>query len=150
MTALANAPEILIAEADPWTADLLVQLVLDVRADARVIRVTDGEAALAKCKRRLPALVIADGDLPGLDGLELLRQLRRHPRTPALPFILISSRLDASSVRAARPLAPAAYLAKPFNAEQLRQRLLGILGSAAASATAIAAPLLVDSLDDYP
>ena len=149
MTALANAPEILIAEADPWTADLLVQLVLDVRADARVIRVTDGEAALAKCKRRLPALVIADGDLPGLDGLELLRQLRRHPRTPALPFILISSRLDASSVRAARPLAPAAYLAKPFNAEQLRQRLLGILGSAAASETAIAAPLLVDSLDDY-
>ena len=148
MTALANAPEILIAEADPWTADLLVQLVLDVRADARVIRVTDGEAALAKCKRRLPALVIADGDLPGLDGLELLRQLRRHPRTPALPFILISSRLDASSVRAARPLAPAAYLAKPFNAEQLRQRLIGILGSAA-SATAIAAPLLVDSLDDY-
>ena len=148
MTALAKAPEILIAEADPWTADLLVQLVLDVRADARVIRVTDGEAALAKCKRRLPALVIADGDLPGLDGLELLRQLRRHPRTPALPFILISSRLDASSVRAARPLAPAAYLAKPFNAEQLRQRLIGILGSAA-SATAIAAPLLVDSLDDY-
>ena len=148
MTALANAPEILIAEADPWTADLLVQLVLDVRADARVIRVTDGEAALAKCKRRLPALVIADGDLPGLDGLELLRQLRRHPRTPALPFILISSRLDASSVRSARPLAPAAYLAKPFNAEQLRQRLIGILGSAA-SATAIAAPLLVDSLDDY-
>ncbi|MBU1284996.1 MAG: response regulator [Gammaproteobacteria bacterium] len=149
MTALANAPEILIAEADPWTADLLVQLVLDVRADARIIRVTDGETALAKCKRRLPALVIADGDLPGLDGLELLRQLRRHPRTPALPFILISSRLDASSVRAARPLAPAAYLAKPFNAEQLRQRLLVILGRAAANETAAAAPLLVDSLDDY-
>lgn len=102
MTALAKAPEILIAEADPWTADLLVQLVLDVRADARIIRVSDGDAALAKCKRRLPALVIADGDLPGLDGLELLRQLRRHPRTRALPFILISSRLDASSVRAAR------------------------------------------------
>ncbi|MBU2296256.1 MAG: response regulator [Gammaproteobacteria bacterium] len=149
MTALANAPEILIAEADPWTADLLVQLVLDVRADARIIRVTDGETALAKCKRRLPALVIADGDLPGLDGLELLRQLRRHPRTPALPFILISSRLDASSVRAARPLAPAAYLAKPFNAEQLRQRLLVILGRAAANETAVTAPLLVDSLDDY-
>ena len=149
MTALANAPEILIAEADPWTADLLVQLVLDVRADARIIRVTDGEAALAKCKRRLPALVIADGDLPGLDGLELLRQLRRHPRTPALPFILISSRLDASSVRAARPLAPAAYLAKPFNAEQLRQRLLGIVGNVAANETASAAPLLVDSLDEY-
>nr|MBP8237288.1 response regulator [Pseudomonas sp.] len=124
MTAPAKAPEILIAEAEPWTADLLVQLVRDVRPDARILQVTDGEAALAKCKRRLPTLVIADGDLPGIDGLELLRQLRRHPRTPALPFILISGRLDANSVRAARPLAPTAYLAKPFNAEQLRQRLL--------------------------
>lgn len=149
MTALANAPEILIAESDPWTADLLAQLVLDIRADARIIRVTDGEAALAKCKHRLPALVIADGDLPGLDGLELLRQLRRHPRTPALPFILISSRLDASSVRAVRPLAPTAYLAKPFNAEQLRQRLLGILGRTAANQTTVTAPLLLESLDDY-
>ena len=149
MTAPAKAPEILIAEAEPWTADLLVQLVRDVRPDARILQVTDGEAALAKCKRRLPSLVIADGDLPGIDGLELLRQLRRHPRTPALPFILISSRLDANSVRAARPLAPTAYLAKPFNAEQLRQRLLGILGNPSASAPDASAPLLVNSLDDY-
>ena len=149
MTALANAPEILIAEAEPWTADLLAQLVLDVRADARIIRVSDGETALAKCKRRLPALVIADCNLPDLDGLELLRHLRRHPRTPALPFILISDRLDARSVRAARPLAPSAYLAKPFNAEQLRQRLLGILGSPAANTPNVSTPLLVDNLDEY-
>src|SRR5690606_15177864 len=86
---------------DPWTSNLLQQLVLDVRGDARVLQVSDGHAALARCKRRLPDLVIADGELPGLDGLELLRQLRRHPRTPALPFVLISGRLDASSVRAA-------------------------------------------------
>lgn len=66
-----------------------------------------------------------------------------------MPFILLSSRLDASSVRAARPLAPSAYLAKPFNAEQLRQRLLGILGSPAATAQSASTPLLVDSLNDY-
>jgi HD-like signal output (HDOD) protein/AmiR/NasT family two-component response regulator len=149
MTARANTAEVLIAEADPWTADLLVQLVRDVRPDARILRATDGEAALAKCKRRLPDLVIADGDLPGVDGLELLRHLRRHPRTPALPFILLSSRLDANSVRATRPLAPTAYLAKPFNAEQLRQRLLSILGSAVTPAANLNAPLLVDSLEDY-
>jgi len=111
MTASVDCVEVLIAEADPWTANLLQQLVLDVCGDARVLQVSDGQAALARCKRRLPDLVIADGELPGLDGLELLRQLRRHPRTPALPFVLISGRLDASSVRAARPLAPSAYLA---------------------------------------
>lgn len=84
----------------------------------------------------------------GLDGLELLRQLRRHPRTPALPFVLISGRLDASSVRAARPLAPSAYLAKPFNAESLRQRLRTLL-PAPAAAVAVPQPLLVSELRDF-
>lgn len=148
MTASVDCVEVLIAEADPWTANLLQQLVLDVCGDARVLQVSDGQAALARCKRRLPDLVIADGELPGLDGLELLRQLRRHPRTPALPFVLISGRLDASSVRAARPLAPSAYLAKPFNAESLRQRLRTLL-PAPAGAMAVPQPLLVSELRDF-
>jgi len=148
MTASAHCVEVLIAEADPWTSNLLRQLVLDVRGDARVLQVSDGQTALARCKRRLPDLVIADGELPGLDGLELLRQLRRHPRTPALPFVLISGRFDASSVRAARPLAPSAYLAKPFNAESLRQRLRTLL-PASAGAMAVPQPLLVSELRDF-
>ncbi|WP_192985512.1 HDOD domain-containing protein [Pseudomonas sp. EggHat1] len=148
MTASAHCVEVLIAEADPWTSNLLQQLVLDVCGDARVLQVSDGQAALARCKRRLPDLVIADGELPGLDGLELLRQLRRHPRTPALPFVLISGRLDASSVRAARPLAPSVYLAKPFNAESLRQRLRTLL-PAPATAVAVRQPLLLSELRDY-
>lgn len=148
MTAPAHSVEVLIAEADPWTSNLLSQLVLDVRGDARVQQVSDGQEALARCKRRLPDLVIADGDLPGLDGLELLRQLRRHPRTPALPFILISGRLDARSVRAARPLAPSAYLAKPFNAESLRQRLRGLLPRSDAEVQTRPA-LLVRELHEY-
>lgn len=148
MTASAHRVEVLIAEADPWTSNLLQQLVLNVRSDAHVLQFSDGQAALARCKRRLPDLVIADGELPGLDGLELLRQLRRHPRTPALPFVLISGRLDASSVRAARPLAPSAYLGKPFNAESLRQRLLALLPSPAA-AVVVRQPLLVSDLRDF-
>ncbi|WP_175253725.1 HDOD domain-containing protein [Pseudomonas sp. BMW13] len=148
MTASAHPVEVLIAEADPWTSNLLQQLVLDVRGDARVLQVSDGQTALARCKRRLPDLVIADGELPGLDGVELLRQLRRHPRTPALPFVLISGRLDASSVRAARPLAPSAYLAKPFNAESLRQRLRGLLPVASGEPQS-RQPLLLSELRDF-
>ncbi|MGL4316282.1 MAG: HDOD domain-containing protein [Pseudomonas sp.] len=148
MSAPAAAPQVLIAEANPWIADLLAQLVLDARADAQVLKVDDGAAALARCRRQLPDLVIADGELGGLDGIELLRQLRRHPRTPALPYILISNRVDASSVRAVLPLTPTAYLAKPFNAEHLRQRLQGLLGNGATAPT-VQAPLLVDSLEHY-
>lgn len=147
MPSSAKALHVLIAEAEPWTADLLLQLVRDVRPDARIHLASDGEAALVQCQKRWPALVIADGELPGLDGLELLRQLRRLPRGTQLPFVLISGRLDVHSVRAARPLAPAAYLAKPFNAEKLRQRLQALLGSPKASGSPPAPP--ASSLDDY-
>lgn len=143
-----SAPEILIAEADPWTADLLAQLVLDTRTDAVIHRLNDGESALARCRRRLPELLIVDGELPGLNGVELLREVRRHPRTPHPPCILISHRIDAASVRTVRPLAPSAYLARPFNAEQLRQRIASLLP--AANAPLRTAPaLLVDSLDRF-
>lgn len=128
MVSPVKTADVVIADADPWSADLLVQLVRDVCPSARIERFADGKAALALCKRRLPKLIIAEGYLPELDGLELLRQVRRLAPATALPFILISDRLDARSVRAVRPLAPAAYLAKPYNAEKLRQRLVGLLG----------------------
>ena len=149
MSASAVSPEILIAEADPWTAELLTQLVLDVRSDARVQRLDDGTAALASCRRRLPDLVIADGELPGVDGIELLRQLRRHPRTPALPCILISRRVDTQSVRAVLPLAPTAYLARPFNAELLRQKIASLLPAANAANLPASKALPAASLEQY-
>lgn len=148
MVTLVKAPDVLIAEAEAWTADLLTQLVRDVRPDARIIRVEDGQAALNHCRKRLPQLVIADGELPGLDGLQLLRQLRQQG-AQQLAFILISGRLDAASVRAARPLAPSAYLAKPFNAEKLRQRLQALLGSADPATLAKGPATLGDSLEQY-
>ncbi|MBD2840534.1 HDOD domain-containing protein [Pseudomonas sp. JM0905a] len=149
MPAAAQVPEVLIAEADPWTSDLLAQLVLDIRSDVRVVQVADGCEALARCKRRLPDLVIADGELGGIDGVELLRQLRRHPRTPALPFVLISARVDAASVRAVRPLAPSAYLGKPFNAAKLRKRLGALLPAGDGAVGQQTPALLVSSLKEF-
>lgn len=149
MSPQATAPEVLIAEADPWTAELLTQLVLDIRGDARIQRLSDGTAALASCRQRLPDLVIADGELPGVDGIELLRQLRRQPRNPALPCILISRRVDTKSVRAVLPLAPTAYLARPFNAEQLRQRIAGLLPAANTASYPASLTAPASSLEQY-
>lgn len=136
------APYVLIVEAEAVTADLLQRMVREVRTDAEVVAMTDGKAALVACEQRLPDLVIADGELPGLPGLELLRALRGQPRAVGLPFVLMSARLDAASVRAALPLAPSAYLARPLDPAKLRQRLHGLLGIATDS-------VAKRSLDDY-
>lgn len=117
-----DSPRVLIAEGDPWVRDMLAQMLLSVRCDAQVKVCANGNEALEGLAGH-PDLIIAARELPGLDGLDLLRKVRSRPRTPALPFILISSRSDVASVREALPLAPTAYLTKPLNIDLLRQRL---------------------------
>ncbi|WP_052469111.1 HDOD domain-containing protein [Pseudomonas massiliensis] len=123
---LNASPRVLIAESEPWSRDLLTQLLLSVRCDAKVTLCENGAQALAALDE--PAdLIIASRELPGTDGLELLRQVRRGARAPGLPFILLSSRGDSTSVRETLALTPTAYLTKPLNFESLRERLSNLL-----------------------
>lgn len=124
---LPAVPRVLIAEADPWSRDLLKHVLLNVRCDARVDLCADGQQALDMLRDVPYDLAIVDWELPGTDGLNVLRSVRQRKRNPPLPFILMSSRTDSASVREALPLAPTAYLAKPLNMESLTERLQGLL-----------------------
>ena len=124
---LPAVPRVLIAEADPWSRDLLKQVLLNVRCDARLDMCGDGRQAATLLRDKAYDLSVADWELPGIDGLSLLRNVRQQRRSPALPFILLSSRNDSASVREALPLAPTAYLTKPLNMDGLTQRLQDLL-----------------------
>lgn len=124
---LPAVPRVLIAEADPWSRDLLKQVLLNVRCDARIDLCADGQQALSLLSEVPYDLAIVDWELPGIDGLSVLRSVRQRKRNPPLPFILLSSRNDSASVREAIPLAPTAYLTKPLNMESLTERLQGLL-----------------------
>ncbi|WP_202370900.1 response regulator [Pseudomonas sp. MWU318] len=124
---LPAVPRVLIAEADPWSRDLLKQVLLNVRCDARLDLCADGQQALSLLSEVPYDLAIVDWELPGIDGLSVLRSVRQRKRNPPLPFILMSSRNDSASVREAIPLAPTAYLTKPLNMESLTERLQGLL-----------------------
>ncbi len=124
---LPAVPRVLIAEADPWSRDLLKQVLLNVRCDARLDLCADGQQAMSLLSEVPYDLAIVDWELPGIDGLHLLRSVRQRKRNPPLPFILMSSRNDSASVREAIPLAPTAYLTKPLNMEGLTERLQGLL-----------------------
>lgn len=122
--ALSTTPRVLIAEADPESREILTQLLLSICGDADVDSCEDGPRAWADIAKH-PQLIIASRELPGIDGLELLRRVREHQRR--LPFILISERVDSRSVREVIPLAPTAYLTKPLNMDALRERLQKLL-----------------------
>src|SRR5476649_1401057 len=122
---LPAVPRVLIAEADPWSRDLLKQVLLNVRCDARLDVCADGQQAAMLLREKTYDLILADWELPGVDGLSLLRSVRQKRRS--LPFILLSSRNDSASVREALPLAPTAYLTKPLDMENLTHRLQELL-----------------------
>lgn len=124
---LPAVPRVLIAEADPWSRDLLKQVLLNVRCDARLDLCADGQQAMELLSEVPYDLVIVDWELPGIDGLNVLRSVRQRKRNPPLPFILMSSRNDIASVREALPLAPTAYLTKPLDMEGLTLRLQDLL-----------------------
>ena len=124
---LPAVPRVLIAEADPWSRDLLKHVLHNVRCDARLDLCADGQQALSLLTDVPYDLAIVDWELPGIDGLSVLRSVRQRKRNPPLPFILMSNRNDSASVREAIPLAPTAYLTKPLNMESLTERLQGLL-----------------------
>lgn len=121
-----HVTRVLIADADAGLRADLKQLLLSMRADALLDVCETGTEAMAQLVHH-PDLVIAARELSGLDGLDLLRSVRRDRSQPALPFILLSERADSASVREAVPLAPTALLTKPLDMERLRQRLQALL-----------------------
>ena len=117
-------PSVLIVEGDPWVRDMLSEMLLSVRCDARLQLCADGSQALSALSSK-PDLIIAARELAGVDGLDLLRKVRA--KGSRLPFILMSNRIDSASVHEALPLHPTAYLSKPLNLDNLRKRLEELL-----------------------
>ena len=88
----------------------------------------DGAEALQALAVRPVHLVISDYNMPGLDGLGLLKALRDFKSTARIGFILVSGRIDADLLNRGRALGMNNYIAKPFSTAQLRDCLQAVVG----------------------
>jgi two-component system NtrC family sensor kinase len=107
---------ILIADDNRDIREFLEQAVL-TPAGYRVRSVGDGLSALTLARELLPDLVITDLQMPGMQGLDLVRRLRLD--RPTLPVILMTSEGSEQVAIETLRAGAADYLAKPFEAEQL-------------------------------
>lgn len=80
---------------------------------------SDGVQAMALLRSQLVDILITDIQMPGMDGMALLMQVRRDPDLARLPLILISAEDDRLSVRKGMSSGADDYLTKPFTAEEL-------------------------------
>ena len=113
---------VLIVEDDPHTVEV-VRLYLR-RDDHIVLTASDGISGLRLFKEARPDLVVLDLMLPGLDGLEVCRQLRTESD---VPIVMLTARVEEEDRIAGLELGADDYVTKPFSPRELAARIRAVL-----------------------
>ena len=87
----------------------------------------DGQEALDLLKSRPINLVLSDINMPKMDGLQLLGAMKAAAEWQSIPVVMITTEGGESKVGEAVRLGAAGYVRKPFTADQIKEKLVGIL-----------------------
>jgi two-component system response regulator ChvI len=116
------APTIAVVDDDPDILDV-VETMLELEGH-QVVTFDNGPAALEALRAKSPDLVILDIKMPGIDGIELLRQLRLKSR---VPVIFLTGKLDEVDELLALRLGADDFVRKPFSQRVLAERVRTVL-----------------------
>ena len=113
---------ILVVDDEPKIATLARDYL--EHAGFAVVTAGDGPTALATVRQRRPDLVVLDLGLPGLDGLDVTRQLRRDS---SIPIVMLTARDDELDKLLGLELGADDYVTKPFSSRELVARIRAVL-----------------------
>ncbi len=116
---------------DMTVSRVLLEQTLTEIGIHNVLAERDPAVALRRLAANPVHLVIADYNMPGMDGLQLLETLRSNKLTQNIGFILVTGRPDRDVLLRGQKLGMNNYLAKPFSAQALRvciEKVVGPLG----------------------
>jgi two-component system chemotaxis response regulator CheY len=83
----------------------------------------DGAVALAKLREGGFEFVVSDWNMPNMDGLTLLQNVRADPKLKALPFLMVTAEAKKENIIAAAQAGASGYVVKPFTAATLQEKL---------------------------
>lgn len=113
---------ILVVEDEPKIARLARDYLQ--RSSYRVTTAADGPTALAMARRDKPQLIVLDLNLPGMDGLDVCRALRRES---GVPIIMLTARVEETDRLIGLELGADDYITKPFSPRELVARVRAVL-----------------------
>jgi DNA-binding response OmpR family regulator len=121
------APRHLVLVADD-DEDILQLLSFRIeRAGYEVVQAKNGTDALRLALDLLPALAVLDVMMPGLNGFEVTRELRRSEVTSTMPVILLTAKAQATDAAGGLAAGADDYVKKPFDARDLMERIERLL-----------------------
>ena len=97
------------------------------REGYQIAKAYDGHQALQYIRENKPSLVILDLMLPGLNGFEICRMIRKKPDTEGLPIIMLTAKTDSVDKIMGLEIGADDYITKPFNVRELLARVRAVL-----------------------
>ena len=125
MTAHSTGPLIAIVDDEPDILDL-VTLHLE-KGGFKVKSFAEPTQFVSFVKAQAPDLVVLDLMLPGMDGIELCKMMRRDERLAAVPIIMLTARVDEADRVLGLELGADDYVSKPFSPRELVARVKAVL-----------------------
>ena len=93
----------------------------------KCLEARDGETALQLARERTPDLIVLDLMLPGVDGLEVCRKLRKDPKTVSIAIIMLTAKVEEVDRIVGLEMGADDYMVKPFSPRELVARVKAVL-----------------------
>ncbi|MBA4384002.1 MAG: two-component system response regulator [Anaerolinea sp.] len=111
--------EILLIEDNDQDAELTLRAMREYNMGNKVVRLADGKAAMDyffsanSKKNEFPRLILLDLQLPGINGLEVLKSLKSHESTRSIPVVILTSSTEEKDIKTCYQLGVNSYISKP-------------------------------------
>ena len=121
-------PDVLVVDDSAAIRKILQRVLRQTGMAIKTIHEAgDGQEALEILKVYSPALVLTDINMPKMDGLQFLAAVKGSDRWRDIPVVMITTEGGEAKVGEAVKLGAAGYVRKPFTADQIKEKLAGIL-----------------------
>ncbi len=109
----------------------ICKFILNQLGFQKITEAKSGRDALGKLQENQIDLIISDWNMDDIDGLTLLKVIRKHPKTKGMPFIMATGRSDKEQVKEAIVAGVNNYIIKPFDAGSMKKKIEAVIGALA-------------------
>lgn len=125
---MSNAMKFLVVDDSPTMRRIVINALATI-GFSKVIEAGDGEEALAKLRNEHVDFVVTDWNMPVMNGLELLNEIRADANLKNLPVLMVTTRGNKEDIVEALKARVNNYIVKPFQPSILKEKINGILDS---------------------
>jgi len=118
----------ILAVDDSVSIRQMVKLALN-RGGYEVVSAEDGNDGLAKARATKADMVITDLNMPGMNGIALIKEIRKLPAYTGVPIIFLTTESDAALKAEAKLAGATGWIVKPFEGEQLLAAVRKVIGA---------------------